>query len=442
MTQRAKTTYTAEDGNFYHFYSWLLTPDVTAEAAKEKIAQAPLGQWQEVADEMLEARLKGGEPGLKAYVKPIINIRDEYHRRIIDVLSGYTPPKTEKEEPKERPYQLRTLGYFKNFPKPEWEVENILRARGTSLFIGDGASGKSTFVLDMFLSLAVQRDFIGRKVSNKPHFVVWVAAESVDQIYPRASAWLACQGVSEELLTNMLFLEKRMPLNNIPEVETFIASVRDQLQEIGVTSATHSLSFIFDTYARCTPGADENSTQETKIIADSMLSIADAFTAHVCTIHHMNAQGRIRGNTALRDAVDTVWNVEKTGSRVKLHCDKMRGTLEPEDFSVEIRSIVLDENDPSETAPVIFPTDTPASGPFVPKAHRQMLEVLHAHPLGLGYNEWAKYCEETHKISNTTFYTHLKNLTNKCLVEAQGEKVRGKKVTYVITTKGMDLLGC
>lgn len=357
------------------------------------------------------------------------------------------PPREGEEgqqvkSPKIRRYPLQTLSYLKNKPKPTWAVDQMMFERGASLFVGDGGSGKSTLVLNMLISRACNVPFIGKE--TKPAFVVWVAAESVNELYPRIAACLACHDLSEEQLTNMLFLDGRVPFNNTAEIEAFIQDTKEQLAEIGVTPERHSINFAFDTYARCTPGSDENNTQETKLIADMILTIGESFDGHVIVIHHTNAQGKIRGNTTLRDAVDTVWYVIKDNNTIKLICDKMRGTSTPEPFSVEVRSIVIDEQNigaPGSTAPVVFPSNA-QSEKFTPKAHLQMLHILNERNQ-LTSGDWLKLCKERHEMSDPTFYRHLKKLATDDLINVptEDEKERGKKVYYSLSPKGVMLLG-
>lgn len=438
---------TKEESNLFRLYQELLQP---GEVTISVDAFAPYGDLSDIAVEMMNARKsKDDEEGLKRYVASLSNINSDLYKRIVRILSGHIPLQAEPQpgQEQERRYQLHPLSYFKSRPKREWGIHQMIYDRGTSLFIGDGGSGKSTLVLNMYLARACEQTFVDKEI--KPAFVIWVAAESVDEIYPRVSAWLKTHKLSEEELTNMLFLDERVPFNNMPEVEAFIESVREQLDENNIDLEERSLAFVFDTYARCTPGSDENNTQETKLIADSILHVADAFKAHVSVIHHMNAQGRIRGNTALRDAVDTVWNVTKEAERMRLHCDKMRGFLEPSDFYVKMRSIVLDDNNLDDSAPIIVSSDTHEEEAFTPKAQTQMLEILQAYG-HLSCNQWAKHCQETHEIAERTFHSHLKSIVNDELVEmTQGgkpirkgeKKTPGKPVSYTLTEKGANSLG-
>jgi DNA-binding transcriptional ArsR family regulator len=370
------------------------------------------------------------------------------HPWLGELKTKLVPPRpgTEGEQKtggtKERQYQLQPLSYFKGRPKREWGVDQIIFDRGSSIFVGASGSGKSTFVLDMFLSRACEVAFINRL--TKPAFLVWIAGESADELYPRVAAFLACHKIPEEQLKNFLALDDRMPFNNVAEVQIFIEEVREQLVLIGVTPETHSIVFVFDTYAKCTPGADENSTQETKIITSSIDEIGKTFNAHISIIHHMNAQGKIRGSTAFKSSVDTVWNVSKEGDIMSLHCDKMRGVREPEDFTVEVRNIILDQDnigDPDSSAPVIYPSNAKSDN-FTPLAHLQMLRILSAKSQ-LASGEWQKLCEEGHNISRPTFHRHLKLLVANDLVNApaEEEKELGRKVYYSLSPKGVLLLG-
>lgn len=370
------------------------------------------------------------------------------HLWLAELKSKPVPPRpgTEGEQktevPKERQYPLRPLSYFKGKPKREWGVDQIVFDRGSSIFVGASGSGKSTFVLDMFLSRACEVAFINKL--TKPAFLVWIAGESADELYPRVAAFLACHNIPEDQLTNFLALDDRMPFNKVAEVQIFMEEVKEQLAFIGVTPETHSIVLVFDTYAKCTPGADENSTQETKTITASIDEICKTFNAHVSIIHHMNAQGKIRGNTAFKSSVDVVWEVSKDGDVMKLHCDKMRGIREPEDFTVEVRNIILDQDNmgaPDSSAPVIYPSNA-KSDKFTPIAHLQMLQELSSKSQ-LTSGEWQKLCEEKHNISRSAFYSHVKVITKEDLINApaEEEKERGKKAYYSLSPKGVLLLG-
>lgn len=361
------------------------------------------------------------------------------HTRLLELRKLIEEPAQEPAQPAALPYKLHPLSHFKNRPRKEWAVHEIVFDRGTSLFCGPGGSGKSAFVLDMYLSRVCNRTFLGRVV--KPAFLIWVAAESLDELYPRAQGWLACNNISEDEPLNMLVLDQRMPLNDVTETEKFVISVKDQLAAINVTPETHSLVIVFDTYSKCTPGADENNTKEVKIIVELIDHIATETSAHVSIICHTNAEGNIKGNKALRDGVDTVWMVSKNNETICLAADKQRGAPEL-DHSIYacMRSIILDENDPTETAPVVFAVDeSVGSQQFTPNVQKQMLTILRPGPLGA--NQWQKACEDEQGIKKSTFFAHQKALIREGLVSAPPAiKAKGAKIEYAITEKGIELL--
>jgi AAA domain len=188
-----------------------------------------------------------------------------------------------QEVPEEPRYQLHRLDYFKNLPKREWSIEGVLREKGSSVFFGDGGCGKSAVVLSMMLHKAYGLDWIGgRKV--KQGLVVWVAAEGEDEIYPRAYAWMLQHGLHEE--PNILYIDEVVPLNNPAEVALFLERLQQQLTEMEITEPISSI--VIDTYAECSPGADENDTKEAKssrrrfiISARRLIPMSRSFTTRI-----------------------------------------------------------------------------------------------------------------------------------------------------------------
>ena len=398
------------------------------------ITPSVYGNFLEIAQLLHRHALSGGAASLKKYEASLLIERPD----IVKIISGAAPapaPKTGSvvaECEQEQKYELHPLSFFKNMPKREWGIDKIIFDRGTSVFVGNGGSGKSTFVLDMMLSRVYGLDFLGRP--TKRGFIVWCAAESVDEIFPRVYAWMLKHGIPLEDAPDIWFLDERVPFNNLAEVDTFIEAIREQTEDMGKEVA----GFVFDTYARCTPGFDENDTQESKLAAESIAKISQEFATHVAVIHHTNAKGHIRGSTVLRDDVDTVWNVtlEASGG-IKLSCDKMRGQQEPPDFHVKMYSQLLSDN-LEDTAPVIVSAEGDLAEPFTPKASLQMLEILQAHGK-LSCIDWQKHCEKVHAISERTFYKHRSGMEQDGLLVIP-EKDKGKKVWYALSEKGSALL--
>jgi len=240
----------------------------------------------------------------------------------------------------------------------------------------------------------------------------------------------------------MLVLEERMPLNDPTETATFIHSTNLQLAEAHVTPHTHSLLIVFDTYSKCTPGSDENNTKDVKSIVEQIDRVCMEMNEHVLIICHTNADGMVKGNKALRDGVDTVWMVDKAHETIRLTNDKMRGAPESPPLYACIRSIILDENNPNHTAPVIFALDEKeGSIQFMPHIRLQMLSILQENGT-MSTSNWQKQCETIHQIKRTSFFLHLKKLKAEKLISEPPEGTpKGKQIAYSITERGVELLG-
>src|SRR5947208_3648207 len=96
----------------------------------------PLGPAME-AFQALRNALPSGELGVQKAFKGLSNT--DVYRWLKDLRNEPMPPRpgTEDEEkPKERTYQLHPLSYFKNKPKREWGIDQVVFDRGSSIFVG------------------------------------------------------------------------------------------------------------------------------------------------------------------------------------------------------------------------------------------------------------------------------------------------------------------
>jgi AAA domain len=330
-------------------------------------------------------------------------------------------PQREQEEPR---YQLHRLDYFKNLPQREWNVEGILRDKGSSVFFGDGGCGKSAVVLSMMLHKAYGREWIGRR-KVKQGLVVWVAAEGEDEIYPRASAWMHQHGVQEE--PNILYIDEVVPLNNAAEIAFFIDRIQQQLQDMEVSEPITSM--VIDTYAECSPGSDENDTKEAKILTAAVHQIRKTFDTHVVLIHHTNTGGRMRGSTVLRDYVNTAVKVTKEGGVITLHCDKQRGAPEFEDIRLRMVSQLLSETDPHDTAPVVIAAEAEeavrGNTETLSAIQQALLEILGTHQR-LTSGDFLRKCVKVEvngaSISESAFYRNVNALVKQGCIAKEVEE--------------------
>ena len=82
---------------------------------------------------------------------------------------------------------------------------------------------------------------------------------------------------------------------------------------------------VFDTFARCLIGGDENSASDVGLAIAHADRLRVETGAAVLLLHHVNAGGeRERGSTALRGACDGMFSLKAEDGILTLACEKMK----------------------------------------------------------------------------------------------------------------------
>src|SRR5262249_46295895 len=83
--------------------------------------------------------------------------------------------------------RLLTLADLDNLPDPEWLVDGLVGQNALVVLFGPPGVGKSFLALDLALSIATGRPWLGRKTTQGG--VVYVYAEGTSELKHRAAAW-------------------------------------------------------------------------------------------------------------------------------------------------------------------------------------------------------------------------------------------------------------
>lgn len=225
-----------------------------------------------------------------------------------------------------------TLKEAVNLPPPSWLVKDLLPDGGLSFLVGPPGIGKTFGAIDLAMSVAYGRPFLGKDVRQGR--VVYVAAEGHRSVARRMLAWCHYYGLEEELTDELIIIPDAIDLlGGDASADDFFAAVGDKFplqsaittDEEGQEHAEPIESspvrlIIFDTLARCVIGADENSAEDMgQAVAffdhlRKSSSLSEASDTHVMAIHHTNKMGTLeRGSTVLRGAADTVAFVRSSG---------------------------------------------------------------------------------------------------------------------------------
>jgi AAA domain len=140
--------------------------------------------------------------------------------------------------------------------------------------------------------------------------VVYVAAEGSSGYRNRVEAW--CEYHQKEV-GNLWFIFEEVNLlkeEHIQSLITFLAPKKPVL-------------IVFDTYARCLVGGDENSAKDAGIAIHHCGAVQSALAAAVVLVHHTDKAGRAeRGSSSLRGAADSMMEMGVTDDGIRVECSK------------------------------------------------------------------------------------------------------------------------
>lgn len=225
--------------------------------------------------------------------------------------------------------RLLSRSDLRELPDPSPLIGDTLDRGTTALLFGKWGSAKSFIALDWACSVASGRQWQGRYTERAK--VLYIAAEGAFGIDKRVDAWEMAwkTKISDEW---MRFLP--VPANLMTEQADWIAEM--------VSEGGYEF-IIFDTLARCTVGAEENSAKDTGVAIDAMSRIRDATPGHrgvVLCVHHAGKDGQtLRGSSAYEAGVDTVYFVEKDMMNMSLRCTKRKDGPDNDRLSLRLEPI-------------------------------------------------------------------------------------------------------
>jgi len=201
-------------------------------------------------------------------------------------------------------------------PAPVMLVVDRLPADALALLIGPPGGGKSITALDLAVSTATGRPWLGAPIVRSGP-VVWVLAEGGPARFARRIA--AAKQHAD------LPLDRRIGLYTWSGAPALLRPVDFDPLARAVAHLQPAL-VVLDTYSRLATGADENSASDTGLIVSAIDTLRGTH-ATVLALHHTPADGRTtpRGSSALLGAADSVLTLTANADgRLRLACTKQR----------------------------------------------------------------------------------------------------------------------
>ena len=248
-------------------------------------------------------------------------------------------------------YPIFSVGDFAQRDPPQWIVKGVFPKAEVGVVFGSPGSGKSFFVLDLALNVALGRQWRGRRV--KPLRILYLAAEGGGGVALRLRAYAEHHGVD---LAGIKF----GVMNSQPN---FL--VEDDVGEVvrAIVAAGGADLIIVDTLAQVTPGANENGAEDMGKALANARQITSATGAMVLLVHHSGKdQSRgARGWSGLRAAADVEIEVSRTDD---MRCAKVTKLKDGEDgdefhFLLEQIHLGFDRDGDAITSVVVEPVDPP-----------------------------------------------------------------------------------
>lgn len=202
--------------------------------------------------------------------------------------------RTPNQGKRDNRFPLIPFNDLKPSPKRSYLVKGILPRVGLGAVWGPPKCGKSFWLFDIWLHLALRWSYRGRRVQGGT--VVYCAFEGAEGYRARAEAFRRKHGLSDEDVP-LFLMPIRMDL--VRDHQAFIAAIRSQLgPDVPVAVA-------LDTLNRSLAGS-ESSDEDMSAYVNAADAIREAFDCLVAIIHHCGVDGsRPRGHTSLTGAIET-----------------------------------------------------------------------------------------------------------------------------------------
>ncbi len=251
------------------------------------------------------------------------------------------------------------VGEWVKRPPPKWIIDGLLPQADLALVYGGSGVGKSFWVLDLAMAIALGNSWHDREVVKGP--VLWIAAEAAGSVRNRALAY-AKQHDVDLAATDLWIVGDTPSLDDIEHVRALAKHAKPIAPSI----------IVVDTLAAASGGANENSGEDMGAILAACRALHRITGALVVLIHHAgkDAAKGARGWSGLRAAMQTEIEVSQdpAGFR-KARITKQRDAEQNLEFAFKLSPVALEpfDNRPQVSC-VVEPAESIATLDVVPHA--------------------------------------------------------------------------
>jgi hypothetical protein len=294
-------------------------------------------------------------------------------------------------------------------PDPEFLIDGVLQRRGVGVLYAPSGVGKTTLIAGIATAVATGRPWFGHAVRH-PGASVYVATEDPSGYKIRLRAAKRAENLPLDRAYGIYTFPEPIDLRNAVSVtrfSRFLAGLNVPLELL-----------IVDTYAAATPGANENSAEDTTIAMLHAQRWRDELGATVVIVHHTNAGGtRERGHSAMRGAADFMISMTPVDDVVEVECSKQRNAAPFEKLTLKLVPAPDGQGCVFRLRDDVLPS--PALTVSQRKAYERLKDGFSVD--GATKTEWLKVCSD---MPERTFYFVTKKLTELGYVTMVGTHYR------------------
>lgn len=220
-------------------------------------------------------------------------------------------------------------------------VEDLLPADSFTCVFGPSTSGKTFFLLDLTLHIALNKAWQGRGVMQRG--VCYTSLEGAGGFRKRIAAWQKHHGIDDLSKYPFIAMTGSYDMrNDKATAEHIVAAAKELERKTGIPTGL----IVIDTLARAMAGGDENTAQDMGAIIRVADRLRLATGATVCVVHHTGkdtAKGA-RGSNALFAAVDTEIELSRNIEIRTATVTKQKDGKEGDTFPFKLQQVELGYN--------------------------------------------------------------------------------------------------
>ena len=273
-----------------------------------------------------------------------IHGNDETQKALVEELK-LIPVKEKQEKYRKQAEKLGVMAgsSFDEFCTPvendNWLIEDWLPSESLVMMFAPSGSGKGFLAIDMAFSVACPylNEWHGKKILQHGG-VVYLAGEGQRGMKKRCAGLANYKGIPSNeinlpIITDVIPLDEKNPDFGVDKA----------IANIGLRCPEPQL-VVIDT-VNCYMMGDENKTQDATAFINACKKIISEFHCTVFVVHHtgqaQDNQGRARGSSVFKAAMDMEYKVSKSGSILTLEMTKSKDTEKQKSLVFRMKEVLV-----------------------------------------------------------------------------------------------------